>query len=181
MTVNPVLVGRVAGAFGVRGEVRITAYTEDPLALLRYRVLTREDGSPVLTLQAARAVKGAVIGRATEVSSKEAADALRGLRLYVPRDALPPPEEDEFYLTDLIGLAAATPDGAPLGQVKAVHNFGAGDVLELDLGRGRPTRLIPFTREAVPEVRLAERRVVVTPPTEVGEREPDVEQSLQPE
>ncbi len=176
-----ILVGRVAGAFGVRGEVRITAYTEDPLALLRYRVLTHEDGAPALTLQTARAVKGAVIGRATEVSSKEAADALRGLRLYVPREALPPPEEDEFYLADLIGLEAATPDGAPLGKVKALHNFGAGDVLELDPGRGRPTRLIPFTRDAVPDVQLAERRIVVIPPAEVGEREPDVEQSPQAE
>ena len=176
-----VLVGRVAGAFGVRGEVRITAYTEDPLSLLRYRVLTREDGAPALTLQTARAVKGAVIGRAAEVSSKEAADALRGLRLYVPREVLPPPEEDEFYLTDLIGSDAATPDGAPLGQVKAVHNFGAGDVLELDPGRGRPTRLIPFTHEAVPEVRLAERRVIVVPPQEVGEREPEVDPASQAE
>ncbi len=178
---KPVLVGRVAGAFGVRGEVRITAYTEDPLALLRYRVLVREDGAPGLTLQTARAVKGAVIGRAAEVSSKEAADALRGLGLYVPRTALPPPEEDEFYLTDLIGLQAGTPDGEPLGRVKALHNFGAGDVLELDPGKGRPTRLIPFTREAVPEVRLAEARLVVIPPVEIGEREPEVEQSPQAE
>ncbi|WP_174299690.1 ribosome maturation factor RimM [Caulobacter sp. S45] len=178
---KPILVGRVAGAFGVRGELRITAYTEDPLALLRYRALTREDGSAVLTLQTARAVKGAVIGRAAEVASKEAADALRGLRLYVPREALPPPEEDEFYLADLIGLEAATLEGAPLGRVKAVHNFGAGDVLELDPGRGGPTRLVPFTRDVVPEVKLAERRIVVVPPLEVGEREPDVEQSPQPE
>ena len=181
MALRSVLVGRVAGAFGVRGEIRITAYTEDPLALLRYRVLTREDGAPALTLQTARAVKGAVIGRAAEVSTKEAADALRGVRLYVSREALPPPEEDEFYLADLIGLDAATPDGALLGQVKAVHNFGAGDVLELDPGHGGPTRLIPFTRDAVPEVKLAEQRLVVIPPLEIGEREPDVEQSPQAE
>ncbi len=176
-----ILVGRVAGAFGVRGEIRITAYTEDPLALLRYRVLTREDGAPALTLQTARAAKGAVIGRAAEVSSKEAADALRGLRLYVPREALPPADEDEFYLADLIGLDATAPDGAPLGQVKAVHNFGAGDMLELDVGKGRPSRLIPFTRDSVPEVRIAEGRMVVVPPQEVGEREPDVDQSSEPE
>ncbi len=178
---KPILVGRVAGAFGVRGEVRITAYTEDPLALLRYRALVREDGSTALTLLTARAVKGAVIGRAAEVSSKETADALRGLRLYVPREALPPPEEDEFYLADLIGLQAATPEGVALGQVKAVHNFGAGDVLELDPGRGRPTRLIPFTRDVVPTVSLAEQRLVVVPPAETGEREPEVDQSPQPE
>ena len=174
-----VLVGRVAGAFGVRGEVRITAYTEDPLSLLRYRTLTREDGSAALTLQSARAAKGAVIARAEEVSSKEAADALRGLRLYVPREALPEPvDADEFYLTDLIGLAAEGAGGASLGVVKAVHNFGAGDVLELDPGRGRATRLIPFTRETVPQVSVAEGRLIIVPPLEIeGVREPDVGQS----
>ncbi len=178
-----VLVGRVAGAFGVRGEVRITAYTEDPLALLRYRTLAREDGSAVLTLENGRAVKGAVIGRATEVASKEAADALRGVRLYVARETLPPPADaDEFYLADLIGMAAVTVDGGPFGRVKAVHDFGAGDILEIDPGAGRPSLLIPFTREAVPEVSLADGRLVVVPPTEIeGDRdgEEGVDQSPQ--
>ncbi len=176
-----VLVGQVAGAFGVRGEVRITAYTEDPMSLLRYRTLTREDGSPALTLQTARAVKGAVIGRAAEVASKEAADGMRGLRLYVARDTLPEPDDaDEFYLADLIGVRADDLNGARLGVVKAVHNFGAGDVLELDPGGGRPTRLIPFTREAVPDLRLAAGCIVVAPPLEIeGVREPDVEPDVE--
>jgi len=154
----------VAGGFGVRGEVRISAYTEDPLALLRYRALKREDGSPALTLVSARAAKDGVVGRAEEVSTKEEADALRGLRLYVPREALPEPEEDEFYLADLIGLAAVSPAGEAIGRVKAVHDFGAGDLLEIDPGEGRPTWYAPFTREAVPEVDLAGGRVVVDPP-----------------
>jgi 16S rRNA processing protein RimM len=161
-------VGRVAGAFGVRGEVRLTAYTEDPMALARYRLLQREDGSPALTVASARPAKGGVIARCPEIASKEAADALRGLRLFVPRDVLPPTDEDEFYLTDLIGLAAQTPEGEAVGQVKAVQNFGAGDILELDPGGGRPTIFLPFTREAVPEVRLGEGRVIVVPPAETG-------------
>ena len=176
-----ILVGRVAGAFGVRGEVRVSAYTEDPLALVRYRTLLREDGSVALTLQAGRAVKGAVVARADELTSKEAADALRGLRLYVAREALPAPgDADEFYLADLIGLAAHTADGASFGRVKAVHNFKAGDILEIEPGAGRPSRLIPFTREAVPQIDLAQGRLTVTPPAEIeGEPEEDVEQSLQ--
>jgi 16S rRNA processing protein RimM len=167
MTQRLILVGRVAGAFGVRGEVRITAYTEEAMALARYRTLVREGGAPALTIASARPVKGGVVARCPEVETKEAADALRGLRLYVPREALPPPkDEDEFYLADLIGLCAATPDGAALGKVKAVHNFGAGDILEVDPGEGRATRYYPFTRAVVPEVRLAEGLVVVEPPVE---------------
>ena len=161
-----VLVGRVTGGFGVRGEVRLTTYTDDPLALLRYRELKREDGSPALTLTGARAAKDGIVARAEQVATKEQADALKGLRLYVPRDALPEPEEDEFYLADLIGLRAETPDGEPLGVVKAVHDFGAGDVLEIDPGEGRPTWYLPFTRDAVPEVLVGEGRMVVARPAE---------------
>lgn len=168
MTRPLILVGRVSGAFGVRGEVRIGTFTEDPMALARYRVLLREDGAPALTIAGARPAKGGVIARCPEVASKEAADALRGLRLYVRREALPAvADEDEFYLADLIGLAAETADGAALGRIKAVHNFGAGDILELDPGGGRPTRYLPFTRAVVPEVRLAEGRAIVVPPAEI--------------
>ena len=164
-----VLVGRVSGAFGVRGEVRITAFTADAASLLRYRDLLRADGSPGLTLEGGRVSKpGEIIARAREVATKEAADALRGTTLHVPRKSLPPVEdEDEFYLHDLIGLIAETPEGEPLGHVKAVHDHGAGDILELDPGAGRPTRLLPFTRAVVPEVRVEEGRLVVVEPTEV--------------
>src|SRR4051794_23641812 len=106
-----ILVGRVAGAFGVKGEVRITAYTAEPLALLDYKTLRREDGSPGLTLLSGRAAKGAFIGRAAEIETREQAEALRGLRLYITRDVLPEPDEDEFYVTDLIGLSVETRDG----------------------------------------------------------------------
>jgi len=166
-----ILVGRVAGGFGVRGELRITTFTADPLALRSYGALKREDGSPALTLTAARAVKGGVIARAKEVETKEQADALRGLGLFVPRDALPEPEEDEFYLADLLGLDVVTAAGDRLGRIKAVQDFGGGDVLEVDPGEGRATYYLPFTREVVPEVRIAEGRVVAAPPAEVSERD----------
>jgi len=160
-----ILVGRVAGAFGIRGEVRITAYTAEPLALLDYRTLTREDGSPGLTLGSGRAAKGGIVARAAEVETREQAEALRGLRLYIPRDILPEPEEDEFYVTDLIGLSVETAAGEPLGRVKSVQDFGAGDLLEIQPPEGASWYL-PFTREAVPEVRLAEGKVVAVRPEE---------------
>src|SRR5687767_9057883 len=97
-------VARVAGAFGVKGEVRITSFTTEPLALLDYKTLVREDGSPGLTLTSGRVAKGGVVVRAKEVETRDQAEALRGLKLYIARDRLPEPEEDEFYVTDLIGL-----------------------------------------------------------------------------
>jgi 16S rRNA processing protein RimM len=172
---NLILVGRVAGAFGVKGDVRITSYTADPLALLDYRTLAREDGSPALTLTSARAAKGAIVARATEVETREQAEALRGLKLYIPRDVLPVPEEDEFYVTDLIGLDVVSPDGAPLGRVRNVQDFGAGDLLEVQPAVGASWWL-PFTKEAVPEVRIADGVVVAVRPVETegdeGESKP---------
>jgi 16S rRNA processing protein RimM len=160
-------VGRVAGAFGVRGEVRITSFTADPAALVDYKDLKREDGSAGLTLTSGRAVKGGVIVRAKEVETREQAEALRGLKLYISRDRLPEPEEDEFYVTDLIGLAVETAGGEVLGRVKAVQDFGAGDLLEIAPVEGGATWYLPFTREAVPDVRLADGVVVAVKPDEV--------------
>ncbi|HWA62832.1 MAG TPA: ribosome maturation factor RimM [Caulobacteraceae bacterium] len=161
-----ILVGRVAGAFGVKGDVRITTYTEDPLALAAYRDLKREDGSPGLTLLSARPAKGGLVGRAEEIETREEAEALRGLRLYIPRDVLPEPDEDEFYLADLIGLEARDGAGAVIGRIKSVQDFGAGDLLEIAPSEGGPTWWLPFTREAVPEVRLGDGYVVAVRPVE---------------
>ena len=160
-----ILVGRVAGAFGVKGEVKITSYTDDPAALVRYRALLREDGSSGLTLTAGRPHKGALVGRAKEIATREEAEALRGLALYIARDALPPPDEDEFYLADLIGLQVVDAAGAEIGRIKTVQNFGAGDLLEIAPASG-PTWWLPFTKEAVPEVRLADGVVVAVRPAE---------------
>jgi 16S rRNA processing protein RimM len=165
MSDDLIQVGRVAGAFGVKGEVRLTAFTAEPLALLDYKDLLREDGSPGLTLTSGRAAKGGVVARAREVETREQAEALRGLKLYIPRDRLPEPEEDEFYVTDLIGLSVETADGEALGVVKSVQDFGAGDLLEIQPPEGASWYL-PFTREAVPEVSIAERRVVAVKPDE---------------
>lgn len=167
-----ILVGQVAGGFGVRGEVRVTAFTADPLALKAYGPLRRANGSVGLTLTSARAVKGAVIGRAKEIETREQADALRGLKLFVPRDRFPKPDEDEFYITDLIGLEARDPQGVVLGRIKSVQNFGASDMLEIAPAGGGPTWYLPFTREAAPELHLAEGWILAARPAEVGEREP---------
>jgi 16S rRNA processing protein RimM len=161
-----ILMGRVSGAFGVRGELRIAAYTEDPTALLAYRDFKRKDGAAALTLASGRRSKDALIARAKGVETREAAEALAGLELYLPREALPPAEEDEFYLADLIGLRVAEADGRELGRIKSVQNFGAGDLLEVEPAEGGATWLLPFTREAVPEVRLAEGLVLAVRPGE---------------
>jgi 16S rRNA processing protein RimM len=160
-------VGRVAGAFGVRGEVRIAAFTQQPLALARFRALMRQDGSPALVITTAREAKGGLICRCDGVETKEQADALRGLRLFVPRDALPEPDEDEFYLADLIGLDVVDPAGAPVGKIKSVQDFGAGDILEIIPAEGGATWYLPFTREAVPEVKIADGVIVAVRPVEV--------------
>ena len=161
-----ILVGRVAGAFGVKGEIRITSFTADPMALVDYKTLLREDGSPGLTLTAGRVAKGGVVARTQEIETREQAEAARGLRLYIPRDLLPDTEdEDEFYVADLVGLDVVSVEGEALGRVKSVHDFGAGDLLEIEPPQG-PSWWLPFTREAVPEVSIAERRVVAVKPEE---------------
>lgn len=160
------LVGRVAGAFGIKGEVRITSFTADPMALVDYKTLLREDGSPGLTLTGGRVAKGGVVVRAKEIETREQAEAARGLRLYIPRDLLPEPDdEDEFYVADLVGLDVVSVEGEALGRVKSVHDFGAGDLLEIEPAQG-PSWWLPFTREAVPEVSIADRRVVAVKPEE---------------
>ncbi|CAN5230373.1 ribosome maturation factor RimM [soil metagenome] len=163
-------VGRVAGAFGVRGEIRITTYTEAPLALKSYGALLDEQGAVALSLTSARESKGGLIVRAKGVDDKEAADALRGLTLHVPREALPEPDEDEYYLTDLIDLDIVAPDGTAIGKIRAVHNFGAGDLLEIQPPAGA-SWYAPFTKAVVPEVSISAGRVVVDRPAEVSEKD----------
>ena len=173
---NLILVGRVVGGFGVRGELRIATFTEDTMALAAFKAVTRQDGSPALTIAAARPVKDAIIARCPGIDTKEAADALRGLRLYVPRSVLPEPDEDEFYLTDLIGLPVRhVVTDVLLGKVKSVQNFGAGDLLEIIPDLGGQTWYLPFTRAAVPEVKIAEGLILADPPALVGEPEGPVE------
>lgn len=156
MSEKLVLVGQVGGAFGVRGEVKITAFTGDAMALLAYSPLLRADGSVGLTLTGARPDKKGVVAKAEEITTKEQADALRGLKLHVPRDRLPEPDEDEFYLTDLVNLQVRDASGEVLGRVKSVQNFGAGDILEIAPAAGGQTWYLPFSKAAVPELHIAD-------------------------
>ena len=166
-----ILVGQVAGAFGVKGEVRVTAFTADPASLLDYGTLLDDGGRPTLVLTAGRVERNAVVAATLPALTREGAQALRGLRLYIERDRLPPPEdEDEFYLVDLIGLEAASSAGEPLGRVKSVANFGAGDLLEIAPATpGEASWYAPFTREVVPKVDIEARRIVVDRPREAEE------------
>ncbi|HEY9234185.1 MULTISPECIES: ribosome maturation factor RimM [Phenylobacterium] len=161
-----IFVAQVGAAHGVRGEVKITSFTADPMALVDYRNLLRQDGSPALAIAGARPTKGGIVARLKGVTDRNAAEALRGLKLYIRREDLPEPEEDEFYLADLIGLTVETAEGEVLGKVRTVQDFGAGDLLEIQPKAGTSWWL-PFTRDAVPEVRIAEGKVIAAPPPSV--------------
>ena len=166
-----ILVAQIGGAFGVKGEVRITAFTADPMALMAYQPLLKADGTPALTLISARPDKAGVVARVKEITVKEQADALRGQKLFVPRDRLPEPEEDEFYLADLLGIEARDAEGKAIGTVKSVQNFGADDMLEITPAAGGPTWYLPFTREAAPDLHITEGWLRIVRPTEVDERD----------
>jgi 16S rRNA processing protein RimM len=169
--VELVLIGAVTGAFGVRGEVRARAFTAAPESLAAYGPLLHADGRVALTPRRLRVLTDAVAITAPEVTSREQAQAMKGTGLYVPRAALPPADEEEFYYVDLIGCAVEAVDGAPLGVVKAVQNFGADDLLEIAPPSG-PTWFLPFTREAAPIVEIATRRIVSAQgPPRVGDDE----------
>ena len=161
-----VCLGAIAGAYGVRGEVRIKSFTERPDQIAAYGPLLSEDGETIFTLENVRPLKSDMLAaRVAEVKTREAAEALKGSRLYAPRDALPDAGDDEFYYEDLIGLAAVHVDGRPMGEVRAVYDHGAGDLLELHKIPGvNGARLIPFTKDSVPEVDLKARRVIISPP-----------------
>jgi 16S rRNA processing protein RimM len=161
VAVKRVMVGEIGRPHGVRGLVRLRAFTEDPAAIAAYSPLTDETGAKryVVTL------KGGDIAAIEGVADRDAAQRLTGTRLYVERDRLPPPEDDEFYLTDLIGLAAVTEGGEALGTIRAVEDHGAGAFI-IVAGAGRE-HLLPFTRAVVPVVDVAGGRVTVVVPDEI--------------
>lgn len=171
-----VCVAAVAGAFGVRGEARLKPFTAEPFAVADYGPLSTEAGDQRFEVRVTRPLKnGFVAARLSGVGTREAAEELKGVRLYAPRAALPEPEEDEFYHADLIGLIAEDLDGVARGRVKAVLNHGAGDILEIaPLGDGRPV-LMAFTLETAPRVDLAAGRVVIDPPLGVFADEEDAD------
>jgi 16S rRNA processing protein RimM len=168
--------GRVGAAHGIRGEVRITSFTEEPLALKDYGPLATNRPGLVLEIEAARATTNVLVARLKGVTDRNAAEKLNGVELYVDRDKLPPTaDDDDFYHADLIGLEARLADGSVLGTVTAIPNFGASDLLEVRDGRTGDTFLYPFTKAVVPEVRLADGYLVIEVPVEAdpGEEEPD--------
>jgi 16S rRNA processing protein RimM len=161
-----VLLGRIAGAHGIRGEVLIKSFTAAPEDIGAYGALSTEDGARAFEIASARPTAKGVVARLKGVADRNAAEALRGIDLYVARDRLPPPSDDEFYYADLIGMTAVTADGATFGEIVAVQNFGAGDLIEVRLAGKTKTELFPFTDTVVPEVDVAARRVTVVPTPE---------------
>ena len=165
-------VARIGAAHGVRGEVKLWPFTQDPLAVATYGPLETEDGKRSFKIESLRSAKDYLVARIAGIGDRSAAEQLRNLDLFVPRDRLPPIEEpDTFYHADLVGLDVVTRDGAQVGTVHAVHNFGAGDILEImPIGRGDAV-MLPFTETTVPKVDLAARQITVVPPADIEAKE----------
>jgi 16S rRNA processing protein RimM len=161
-----ICVAKIGAAHGVRGEVRLWTFTEEPLAVLRYGPLSTKDGTRQFEVAKARPAKDHLVATIKGVSDRNAAEKLNGLELYIARDQLPETDDDEYYHADLIGLAAETTDGALLGRVIGIHNFGAGDIIEIAPPAGS-TLLLPFTNAVVPTVDIKGGRVVIELPAEV--------------
>ena len=159
-----VCVGAIAGAFGVRGEVRLKSFCAEAADIAAYGPLTTEDGGRSFDVTLTRPLASGFAARLTGVMTKEAADGLRGQRLFAPRGALPSLPDDEFYHADLLGLSARDTGGAELGKIAAVLNHGAGHILELRGPALKGSVLVPFTRAIVPTVDLASGRVIIDPP-----------------
>lgn len=170
------LMGRIGAAHGIRGEVRIQSFTEEPLALGDYGPFTTNRPGLVIEIEAARATTNVLVARLKGITDRTAAEKLNGVELYVERGRLPLPDDvDDFYHTDLIGLDARLNDGSVLGKVIAIPNFGASDLIEVRDERSGDTYLYPFTKAVVPEVHVADGYLVIEVPTESepGEEEPD--------
>jgi len=161
-----VLLAVVLGAHGLKGEVRVKTFTETPEALARYAALHAKDGR-VFTVAQLRPGKAAeAVVTFTEVVDRNTAEALKGLELFVAREHLPMPQENEFYHADLVGLSAEDEAGRVIGTVKAIHNYGAGDVIEIARGAD-DTVMLPFARDFVPTINLKDGRVVIAVPQDI--------------
>jgi 16S rRNA processing protein RimM len=163
-----ICVARIGAAHGTRGEVRLWTFTADPMAVADYGPLETADGSATVEIESLRPAKTHLVARLRGVNDRNAAEKLVNVELYVPRDRLPPPAEDEYYHADLIGLAAFRRDGTRFGTVVAVHDFGAGDLIELRPEGASDTVMLPFTETTVPVVDIAGGRIVIDPPQETS-------------
>jgi len=168
---NKIRVARIGAAHGVRGEVKLWSFTVEPLAVANYGPLETEDGKRRFEIEALRPAKDHLVARLKGIGDRDAAMSLRNLDLFVPRERLPPIEEaDTFYHADLIGLDVMAPDGTQIGTVHALHNFGAGDIIEImPLGSGEPV-MLPFTETTVPKIDLKAKQIVVVRPAEIEVR-----------
>jgi 16S rRNA processing protein RimM len=171
MVAAPICVARIGAAHGVRGAVRLWTFTEDPYAVKEYGPLTTKDGARQFEVTHVREAKDHLVATLKGIATREDAERLNGLELYIAREKLPVTDDDEYYHADLIGLAAVDAAGEPLGRVTAIHNFGAGDIIEIAPLHG-PSMLLPFTNAVVPTVDLANGRVVVELPQEIEGDEP---------
>jgi 16S rRNA processing protein RimM len=162
-TGDRVLLGEIVAPQGLKGEVRLRSYTAEPAAIARYGVLEDEQGRAI-EIESVHGTPKALIARIKGVTTREGAEALNRIKLYVARALLPERDEEEWYHADLIGLAAIDAQGEEIGTVVAVQNFGAGDLIEIRPAKGGPTVLVPFTRDTVPEVDVEGGRLMLAPP-----------------
>ncbi|MHB8886343.1 MAG: ribosome maturation factor RimM [Methylovirgula sp.] len=168
MQKDRILVGQFGAPHGVKGELRLKSYTQDPAAIGRYGQLSDASGARSFEIAALRALKEDLfVVRVKGIATREAAEKLTNVALFLPRAALPAAQEDEFYHADLIGLAARTEAGETLGSIVNILNFGGGDILEIAPPEGGETLLVPFTKAAVPIIDLAGGHVIVIPPIEI--------------
>ncbi len=164
MSDKRVQLGAIVGPHGIRGLVRIKTFTEVPEDIAAYGPLEDEGGSRRFTVQPTGRAKGVILAKLSGVSDRNAAEALKGVGLYVDREKLPDVEDDTFYHTDLIGLAVRHVDGSKVGEVVAMHDFGAGDLAEVRLSGQRKTVLVPFSAEVTTSVDLEAGEMVIDPP-----------------
>lgn len=161
-----ICVARIGAAHGVRGEVKLWPFTEDPMAVIDYGPMSSKDGARQFEVVRARIAKDHLVAALKGITTREDAERVNGIELYIPREKLPPTEAGEYYHADLIGLRAIDQAGDAIGKVLAIHNFGAGDIIEIAPPQG-PTLLLPFTDAVVPTVDLTEGHVVIVIPQEI--------------
>lgn len=168
MSGDLLLMGVIVGVHGIQGEVKIKTFSESPDTIAAYGALRSKSGTEKFKIKRHRVAKGVVVAKLIGVNDRNAAEALKGTELFLPRDRLPKlSDAEEFYHADLIGLRAEQPDGTLLGSVIALQNFGGGDMVEIEPEGGGETLFVPFTHEAVPTVSIDEGRIVVVRPEEI--------------
>ena len=167
-----ICVARIGAAHGVRGEVKLWSFTQDPAAVASYGPLETQDGTRRLEIKALRPAKDHFVARIAGIDDRDAAEKLRNLELYIPRARLPEIDEaDTFYHADLIGLVVMTSDGVQIGTVRALHNFGAGDIIEIIPIGGGDTLMLPFNETTVPKINIAQKPIMVVLPAEIETRD----------